>query len=155
MNVSIGYYRAAIGLFDMVNVKFDKNPCLSDNVLWVFKCIGTCIVWFICRLLTIVYFPVCIAIFLLLNCFLLKLFFPVLNDFSTFLTTTRMYINFSFDFIYIVVSHKLCTADWSFTILHRVATILISLILLLMSIKTHVRSNFVIGTWVAYQQIMF
>ena len=105
-----------------------KN-CLND-VLWVIKCIDTCIVWFICRLLTIVYFLVCLAIFLLLNCFLLQLFFPVLNDFSTFVTTTRMYINISFDFIYIVVSHKFCTVDWSFTILLRVATILISLILL-------------------------
>ena len=108
MNVSIGYYRAAIGLFNMVNSKFDKKPCLSDDVLLVIKCVGTCILWFICRLLTIVYFPVCMAIFLLLNCFLLKLFYHVLNDFSTFPTTTRMYINISFDFIYIVVSHKLC-----------------------------------------------
>ena len=41
-----------------------------------------------------------------------------------------MYINISFDFIYIVVPHMLCTADWSFTILLRVATIFISLILL-------------------------
>ena len=131
VNVSIGYYREAIGLFNMVHFKFDKKSFLNDDVLWVIKCIGTCIVrFFICRLLTAVYFLVCIAIFLPLNCFLLQLFLPVLNNFSTFLTATRMHINISFDlYIYIVVSHKLCTADWSFTILLSVATILISLIL--------------------------
>ena len=77
--------------------------------------------------------------FLLMNLRLLKLIFPVLDDFSSYHTVARMYIQVSLKFVHILITHnistfllklKLFAVDWSFSTLLRLATILAFLILL-------------------------
>ena len=74
-------------------------------------------------------FPFCIILFIVLNLFVpLKFLIPVLEDFSTFLTTCNMYVQNTFKFVLIIITHnmsaltssnlKYYTADWtSYTLL--------------------------------------
>ena len=88
-----------------------------------------------CKVADIVLFPFFMALFLTLNCLLLKLIFPVLDDFSIFHMTTRMYLQTSLKFAHIIISHNILAllgfvSDWSLSILFRFATMLKLLILL-------------------------
>ena len=79
------------------------------------------------------------ALFLILNLLPFRPFFPILDDFSGFQTIILIYTQVSLKFVFIVISHnilalasklKFYIADWTFSTLFRLATMLAFLILL-------------------------
>ena len=141
MNVDIVYYRAMIGLFNTIKIKGCKiSPTMIEELMCTFTCIYTCLSWFICKCLAVIFFPFCMALFLILNLlFPFKSVFHVSDDFTIFQATIQMYIHVSINFAHIIISHnmltllsnvKIFTVDWSFSKLLRLATMLAYLVLL-------------------------
>ena len=130
-----------IGLFNILKIKCGKKISVNimDSFMFILKYIYTCISWFICKSLAIILFPFCISLFLILNILPFRFFFPILDDFTIFLTTFRMYAQVSFKFAHILIAHKFFgllsdikfyIKDWSGSTLLRLATMLALLILL-------------------------
>ena len=129
-----------IGLFNIV--KFKRGKMSSSNMWDILICnliyIQTCMS-FVSRCFAVIFFSFCMVLFLTLNILPFKFFFPILDDFSNFQTTFHIYIHVSLKFAYIILSHnmftffsnlKAHTADWSFSTLLRLVTMLAFLILL-------------------------
>ena len=131
-----------IGLFNTVKFKRGKiSPIkLSEVLKYALNYTLNCISLLLCKALAYIFFPFCIVLFLILNLFVpLKFFIPVLEDFSIFHTTCNMYLQITFKFVQIIITHnmsalisnlKYYTADWTFFSLLRLATMLAYLILL-------------------------
>ena len=131
MFVDIVQYRAAIGMFNNIKFISGKKSSPIIEVILALKYIHTCILMFLCEFLAIVYFPFCLTIFLILNCIPLRFSFPILEDFSTFQMTTRMYCRISLKFLCILISHVFSALiGWSLSISFRIATMLKGLLLL-------------------------
>ena len=92
--LTIVYYRTMIGLFNtlkMKRVKFLMTNMVSI-LMFIRSYVSNCMIWLPCKLLDFLFFPFCMVSFLLMNLLLLKLIFPVLDDFSSYHTVSRMYI---------------------------------------------------------------
>ena len=95
--------------------------------------------WLFCKVVTYMFFSICMALFLILNLLPLRFYFPILDDFSVFRSIIAMYSHVSFKFAYIITRHnilafvskfKCFTEDWTLSTLFRLATMLAFLILL-------------------------
>ena len=130
-----------IGLFNVTKIKIGKTPStgITECLMPLYRCILIYISRFICKFLSLTFFPISMVIFLFLNIFIpLKFLYPTLEDFSTFNTAIQNYIGLTFKFAYIILTRKRtyslnlkhCATDWTFSTLLRLATILVFLILL-------------------------
>ena len=129
-----------IGLFN--NIKFEGSKISPINMEDLLTCIPryshTCIIWLICKVLAIIFFPISIT-FLFLNLFpQIRTLFPTLENFSTFHTNIQIYIEVSFKFARIMITQnvpslfnlKFYKTNWSFSSLLHLATMLAFLVLL-------------------------
>ena len=108
MNVDIVYYRAMIGLFNIVKLNRGKISSINmvESLICTLMHIYTCVSICISKFLEFIFFPFCMVLFLTLNLFPFKLLFPVSDDFTIFQTTSHVYIHISLKFAYIIISHN-------------------------------------------------
>ena len=95
MNVDRVHYKATIGLFNIVMLTHCKTSSINmaETLLCTLMHIHTCVTVLIIKLLEFIFFSFCMVIFLTLNLLPFKLHFPILDDFTTFQTTSHVYIH--------------------------------------------------------------
>ena len=126
--------------YDFLNLKcishlYERTQNISkSHTIW-----RSCPSVFIIKLLEFIFFPFCMVIFLSLNLLPFKLNFPILDKFTIFQTTSHVYMQISFKFVYIIISQnvfaflsnlKAYFADWSFSMALRLLTMIFFLIVL-------------------------
>ena len=131
MNADLLYHRAAIGLFNIIRHRtVGKTKCLREEVLMAFSNLCGYVCWFLRQLFTVIHFPICMTLLLLLNLLPIKSFFSTLDDFPTFLVTSHTYARISLRFLSIIIYHKVLVRDRLHIMLFAVLSMLMVLILL-------------------------